>query len=64
MNFLEVSLFNIFNPWSVECEDAESMDTEGQVYFPRELGLFLFFSPVKLIQNPISSQLNRSCLFL
>lgn len=64
MNFLKVSLFNIFSPWLVECEDAESMDTEGQVYFPQELGLFLFFSPVKLIQSPITSQLNKSCLFL
>ena len=61
MNFLEFSLFNIFNPWLVEGKDAKSTDTEGRVYFPQETGLFLFFSPVKLIQNPITSQLNKSC---
>lgn len=61
MNFLEFSLFNIFNPWLVEGKDAKSMDTEGRVYFPQETGLFLFFSPVKLIQNPTTSQLNKSC---
>ena len=52
-------LFNIFNPWLVTSEDAESMHTEDQLYLPQELGLFLFFSPVKLIQKPITSQLNK-----
>ena len=43
-SFLEVSLFNIFNPWSVEITDAESTDMEGQLCFVLLTSVVLFTS--------------------